>query len=515
MDPLAGKKNEDDSSLTPWELIDPDEPAKGPAPKSQAEDEAEGVAVYSVETDAPIGAPELEEIPEAEPVAAPAEMITAEAIAPETEISAPAEAPSVSDEPWQWDHVDAVQRVDSLCTLPALVFEPELPAQSEEAALPAAAVIAPEPAQNESDSLLDSCIDEAIAEPATSQVSDSSTTITTSIDPQPELGAPADSGTSEMFGETITALDAMPDTMGEIADITQAVGEAPPVEVADHAIAVTASAEPTEEAPVSADALRDVLEAASVSDPVENESVQTIPEEIAPEAEAEPEPDPRPQVRAYAPPQEEEWLDDDEEAEYDEAEEEDADLAEAVFTEDEADIPEPRWEDPELDGELAPVASDGGGWTIPLLCAGIAIIACCMVMPQIDANRRLAYEKMTLKSDLVLIQKQVSVNDEFLKKIVDDPSLAERLAQRQLKRVRKGQHVLKIRDEKPDMSPFQITAVTPPPAPPPYKPLSGTIATLCYSARNRLYLTGIALAMIAFGLVLGAAPQRTGGQASA
>jgi len=512
MDPLAGKKNEDDSSLTPWELIDPDEPANGPAPKSQAEDEAEGVAAYTVETDAPIAAPELEEIPEGEPIAAPAEMIAAEAIAPQAEVSAPTEAEVVSHQPWQWDQVDAVQHVDSLCTLPALVFEAELPAQSEEASLPAPAVIAPEQAQSESDSLLDLCIDEALAEPTASQASNSSTTITTSIDPQPELGAPADSGTSEMFGETITALDAMPDTMGEIADITQAVGEAPPVVVAPHATTVEASAEPVEDVPVSADALRDVLEAATISEPAETESSQTVPDEIAPE----PEPEPRPHVRRYAPPPDEEWLDDEEDsADYDDAEEEDADLAEAVFTEDEADIPEPRWEDPELDGELAPVASDGGGWTIPLLCAGIAIIACCMVMPQIDANRRLAYEKMTLKSDLVLIQKQVSVNDEFLKKIVDDPSLAERLAQRQLKRVRKGQHVLKIRDEKPDMSPFQITAVTPPPAPPPYKPLSGTIATLCYSARNRLYLTGIALAMIAFGLVLGATPVKASERASA
>lgn len=507
MDPLAGKKNEDDSSLTPWELIDPDEPANGPAPKSQAEDEAEGVAAYAIETAVPgADGPQNEAGSETEPIAAPAETVVASAIVGQAEVPAPAAEEPVSQELWQWDHVDAVQRVDSLCTLPPLVFEAELPAQSEEAPLPAAAVIAPEPAQSESDSLLDVCIDEALAEPTASQSPDSSTTITTAIDPQPELTAPADSGTTEMFGETIATLDAMPDTIEEITDITQAVGEAPPVEVVDHALTVQASAEPVEDVPVSADALRDVLDAASASEPVEIESTQTIPDEIA----SGPEPEARPQVRSHAPPQEEEWFDDEEDsADYDDAAEEDADLAEAVFTEDEADIPEPRWEDPELDGELAPVASDGGGWTIPLLCAGIAIIACCMVMPQIDANRRLAYEKMTLKSDLSLIQKQVSVNDEFLKKIVDDPSLAERLAQRQLKRVRKGQHVLKIRDEKPDMSPFQITAVTPPPAPPPYKPLSGTIATLCYSARNRLYLTGIALAMIAFGLVLGATPQKS------
>ncbi|HEX5243429.1 MAG TPA: hypothetical protein VFW23_09245 [Tepidisphaeraceae bacterium] len=511
MDPLAGKKNEDDSSLTPWELIDPDEPANGPAPKPQADDEAEGVAAYLVETQAPTLAPHVEAMPESEPVATPAETIVANAIVPQAEISAPTEPVAISQEPWQWDQVEAVQRVDSLCTLPQLVFEAELPAQSEEASLPAEAVIAPEPAQSESDSLLDLCIGEALAEPTASQSPESSTTVTTAIDPHAESSAAADSGTTEMFGETIDALDAMPDTIEEITDITQAVGEAPPVEVADHALIVEASTETVEDVPVSADALRDVLEAATISEPIETEFTQTIPDEIAPK----PEPEAQPQVRTYAPPQEEEWLDDEEEAEYDEADEEDADLAEAVFTEDEADIPEPRWEDPELDGELASVASDGGGWTIPLLCAGIAIIACCMVMPQIDANRRLAYEKMTLKSDLVLIQKQVSVNDEFLKKIVDDPSLAERLAQRQLKRVRKGQHVLKIRDEKPDMSPFQITAVSPPPAPPPYKPLSGTIAYLCYSARNRLYLTGIALAMIAFGLVLGATPQKTGGRASA
>src|SRR5215472_3634516 len=26
----------------------------------------------------------------------------------------------------------------------------------------------------------------------------------------------------------------------------------------------------------------------------------------------------------------------------------------------------------------------GGGWTLPLLCAGIALIACCAVIPQAD-----------------------------------------------------------------------------------------------------------------------------------
>jgi hypothetical protein len=87
--------------------------------------------------------------------------------------------------------------------------------------------------------------------------------------------------------------------------------------------------------------------------------------------------------------------------------------------------------------------------------------------------------------------------------VVDDPALAERLAQRQLKRVRKGQHVLQLKEEKAEMSPFQITNIAPPPAPEPYKPAGGIIANLCYGARTRLYIMGIALTMIAGGLVLG------------
>jgi len=169
--------------------------------------------------------------------------------------------------------------------------------------------------------------------------------------------------------------------------------------------------------------------------------------------------------------------------------------------------PEPVWEDPEM-ADAPPPQLTGASWTIPLLCAGIGLIACCIVIPQTDANRRLAYEKMTLQSDLESVQKQVAVNDAFLKKVVDDPSLAERLAQRQLKRVRKGQRVLRLKEEKPQMSPFQITNVAPPPAPPPYKPIGGILATLCYDARTRLYLMGISMAMIACGLVMGATPGR-------
>src|ERR1044072_7320440 len=55
--------------------------------------------------------------------------------------------------------------------------------------------------------------------------------------------------------------------------------------------------------------------------------------------------------------------------------------------------------------EAAPTR--GGAFTIPLLCAGIAIIAACLLIPQADANRRLAYERVKLQADLETVEKQV------------------------------------------------------------------------------------------------------------
>lgn len=151
----------------------------------------------------------------------------------------------------------------------------------------------------------------------------------------------------------------------------------------------------------------------------------------------------------------------------------------------------------------------GGGWTLPLLCAGIALIACCMLIPQADANRRLAYERQMLKMDLQTVDRQIAVNAEFLKKVASDPTLAERLAERQMKFIPEGTRVLELKHETDGsgMSPFQLVSVAPPPPPPPYKPIGGVIANLCYDPHGRLYLIGASLCMIAIGLVLGYAPQ--------
>src|SRR5688572_19528474 len=89
--------------------------------------------------------------------------------------------------------------------------------------------------------------------------------------------------------------------------------------------------------------------------------------------------------------------------------------------------------------------SRSDGWTIPLVCVGIGLIACCVIVPQTEANRRLVYEREKLKLDLRHVDRQIDVNDEFLRKLADDPTLAERLAQRQMKMVREGTNVLELR----------------------------------------------------------------------
>jgi hypothetical protein len=178
---------------------------------------------------------------------------------------------------------------------------------------------------------------------------------------------------------------------------------------------------------------------------------------------------------------------------------------EEEFLDAEADEIDP---EPELVGS-APVA--GGMWTIPMLCLGIAIIACCILIPQADYNRRLVYEREKLRRDAEAITEQVKVNDEFLHKLADDASLAERLAQRQMKIVRQGTRVLDLKSrgyEEAEMSPFQLVTVPPPEPLPPFQPRGGALTQACLNPHTRLYLIGGALILMASGLVLGYAPRR-------
>jgi hypothetical protein len=152
-----------------------------------------------------------------------------------------------------------------------------------------------------------------------------------------------------------------------------------------------------------------------------------------------------------------------------------------------------------------PHRGSGGAWTIPLLCAGLALIACCLLIPAADENRRLAHEKLQLERDLQQLELQLSVNEEFLDRLADDPTLLERLAQRQMKLVREGISVLDVPGTEGDeeMSPYMLVTIPPPKPLPPYAPVGGKLAELCRHPKSQLYLTGLGLILVAAGLVLG------------
>ncbi len=159
-----------------------------------------------------------------------------------------------------------------------------------------------------------------------------------------------------------------------------------------------------------------------------------------------------------------------------------------------------------------PAAPDGGGWTVAILCIGMSLIAACAIIPQADANRRLVYERETLRQDLSQIQSQISVNHEFLSKLESDPQLTERLAQREMRAVPQGQKALDLKLKGDSvatesaaagrMSPFSIVNV---PATAPleaYKPTGGEFAELCRTPRSHGIVLGAGMIMIAAGLVL-------------
>src|SRR5262245_4768120 len=146
------------------------------------------------------------------------------------------------------------------------------------------------------------------------------------------------------------------------------------------------------------------------------------------------------------------------------------------------------------------------GWTIMLISAGIGLIALCLLIPQSDENRLMAYQCQKLKMDLEHLDKQVAVNQEFINRLGRDPALAERLAERPVKFIRAGTRVLELDEPRlpGEESPFSLVSIAPPAKLPPPQLRSGRMAELCREAKVRLYVIGTGMMLIACGLVLGA-----------
>jgi hypothetical protein len=142
--------------------------------------------------------------------------------------------------------------------------------------------------------------------------------------------------------------------------------------------------------------------------------------------------------------------------------------------------------------------------TIPIFCIGIALVACCVILPQCEANRQLGYERLSLQRDLEQLQKQGTINQTFLKRLGDDPTLAQRLAERQMKLVPEGTNILDLNgDDQNQSSPFLIVQIPAPAKLAPYHPASGDWLGIFLQQRPRLYLLGGGMFLIAAGLVLG------------
>jgi hypothetical protein len=163
---------------------------------------------------------------------------------------------------------------------------------------------------------------------------------------------------------------------------------------------------------------------------------------------------------------------------------------------------------------LRQAQSSRGTWTLVPLVLGLAAIAVCVVFPQIDANRRLDYERQKLVADLDQINRQTALNEEFLGKIEIDPQLAQRLAQRQMKFIRQGESVLPYKPRSTGSgvtsplsaaqeSPFSLVRVPPPPAQAPYQPAGGIIGEAMLDSHFRLYCLAGGLFLVAVSLVLG------------
>jgi hypothetical protein len=154
--------------------------------------------------------------------------------------------------------------------------------------------------------------------------------------------------------------------------------------------------------------------------------------------------------------------------------------------------------------------TEGGGWTIGILLIGLTAIAVCVLIPQADANGRLAYERSKLQADLQQINEQASVNEAFLAKIESDPQLAQRLAQRQMKFIRQGESLLPLKSSTSgdytvaaEISPYSLVRVPPPPALPPYEPAGGLLGQWLLDSHVRLYCLGGGLFLVAMALVVG------------
>lgn len=139
------------------------------------------------------------------------------------------------------------------------------------------------------------------------------------------------------------------------------------------------------------------------------------------------------------------------------------------------------------------------------MCFGIALIACALIVGQVEENRQMAWQKNKLQMDLDHLRKQSDTNVEFLERIKTDANLVERLAQRQMKLVREGAAVLELKGSAGEegLSAFKLVKTPSPPIVEPYRPADTPLTRLFGTARQRLVASGMGAFLVAVGLIMG------------
>ena len=146
-------------------------------------------------------------------------------------------------------------------------------------------------------------------------------------------------------------------------------------------------------------------------------------------------------------------------------------------------------------------------FALPSLCVGLCLIGVCVLVPQSESNRRLAVERDQLRQDVEHVDAQLAVNSNFLAHGAADPEVAERLSQRQMRRIRGGTAALEL-DGQPRSASAVMTAadMLRVPSPPPvlaYRPPAGVVGDLTRTTHRQLLgLTG-GLFLVGVGLLLG------------
>jgi hypothetical protein len=145
------------------------------------------------------------------------------------------------------------------------------------------------------------------------------------------------------------------------------------------------------------------------------------------------------------------------------------------------------------------------GWTLPALVLGLGVVAFCLMLPQIDENRRTFHDLAQLRMEHARLAEQMRVNTLFLQRVESDPTLTARLAQRQLRVGPGGDEVgtLEIAGMRPEpRSPFQLVATARPADSGEYRVLGGALLDPLRNDRTRLYVMAGALLLVAAALIL-------------